>query len=806
MAALVTNLTQVLALDANSMTSAAVGGATAAMPVVASSFQKGIDGSVVDAPNAQMLENEATALTAGVHYSAWQSFGGSTYDISGVDQAMVVHFKNNSPSYTTIETNSDSIYLIAFSGGGTTNYGRWLIDPTNIIGGTFYPLIMTGTPDATGGTFDDTAVTAYGFAPESSETGGAFGFQITIDQLVYINGPAVFEDTGAAATVTLLDYYNLLKRDSGTTYHSLLYKVAGFLMECGTPIDFQCDDYDDSTIAAGIAFKPSDDKQWPVMASGYYQARWTPPASSTQLFQNFTAATTSTDFNTVIDASAASCDLTFEASLFAGINDVVIGGAGLTMTATLASPATCDIADGNLSIVIDSPDTAVDWTAGLVAGSNLTINTPVGDALTISFAETDLSDIAISIPGSAEVNLTPTTGVGTYVLTGLTSAGTITFDNDTANNTTASVSSSLTAVQKGTTTGGGLVAISVPATPATASITNILAGSRLRIVNNTKATQPYNDIPGTSFTDNYTEGTTYSSGDNITIYIAQTSTVTAQKEFSQTVIATSTGWSVLAAQESDDAYDEIGLDGSTFTGKFSADYVDDEVDLTIASDFSGAEFYAWWTYNTTTSQGISDFFGGITALDQANFRINSSVVSIFLDNLTATNLKQTDNRRIYRADGAYPVKNPTTGGGGIDVVWRNQILIAETGVSGLTAAESTQLFSASLETSVLAIPTAAENRAEMDSNSIELAIIVDDTANSIPAQIAALTDFNPSADILENGKTYDELWRVDHSALAGKSSKIGSTETFRDDADTKDRITATTDTNGQRLTVSTDGT
>ena len=53
-----------------------------------------------------------------------------------------------------------------------------------------------------------------------------------------------------------------------------------------------------------------------------------------------------------------------------------------------------------------------------------------------------------------------------------------------------------------------------------------------------------------------------------------------------------------------------------------------------------------------------------------------------------TNIRQTDNRRFFRSDGVYPVKEPTSGGGGIDVVWRNTILIAETGVSGLTPAES----------------------------------------------------------------------------------------------------------------------
>jgi len=73
------------------------------------------------------------------------------------------------------------------------------------------------------------------------------------------------------------------------------------------------------------------------------------------------------------------------------------------------------------------------------------------------------------------------------------------------------------------------------------------------------------------------------------------------------------------------------------------------------------------------------------------------LLNVFIDNATSTNIWQNDNVRIFREDGNYPVKNPaTSGGGGVDIVWRNQIFIAETGVSGLTATESSTL---------LAIPT-----------------------------------------------------------------------------------------------------
>lgn len=259
---------------------------------------------------------------------------------------------------------------------------------------------------------------------------------------------------------------------------------------------------------------------------------------------------------------------------------------------------------------------------------------------------------------------------------------------------------------------------------ANASISNIASGSRLRIYNETTATETYNDVPGTSYSDSYTEGTTYTAGDVISIYITQTSGTTAKLPFSTTAIASSTGWTVLAAQIDDEVYNQYGLNGSTIT-KFTADYVNDEVDLAVASNFAGDELYSWWAYNLTTSQGISDFFGGLTAQDAANLLINNSIVSIYLDNTTTTNVYQTDNIRVYRADGAYPVKNPTSGGGGIDVVWRDRVYIAETGVSGLTPTESSQLSEISSVNTKIGSP----------------AVTVSD-------DIGALNDFDPVTDVV----------------------------------------------------------
>jgi hypothetical protein len=223
-----------------------------------------------------------------------------------------------------------------------------------------------------------------------------------------------------------------------------------------------------------------------------------------------------------------------------------------------------------------------------------------------------------------------------------------------------------------------------PPTVATASITNILTGSKVRIYNVTTATEVYIDTPGTSYSDFYTDGTTYTAGDTINIRIHKRGYLT----YETIIVAATSGWAVSANQIEDEVYTDLGIDGSTVTG-FDADYLNNEIDVTVNVNFNISDMYAWWSYNLESDDGIRNLVGGITALDVANFRINNSVVNVFIDNTTSTNLRQLDNRRIFRADNAYPVKS--SGGGGIDVVWRNTILIAEVGTSGLTPEESTKL-------------------------------------------------------------------------------------------------------------------
>lgn len=316
-------------------------------------------------------------------------------------------------------------------------------------------------------------------------------------------------------------------------------------------------------------------------------------------------------------------------------------------------------------------------------------NQSAGDGLVVDGAPGDYSAVDLRIANNVGVDLTlGSGGAGTYDLSGLTiqSGYTLKVHNNSANDITVQLPlNTVTSV----TTDGGTVTIDVPSVLSEASIVNIVDGSRLQIFNTTTDTEIVNQVvSGTSYTADYAEGSDYTAGDVIRVRLTHVDGVTASLPFQSQTVAGSGGWAVFADQLDDGVYDAIGVDGSGVSG-FTANYVDETV--SINSDFSAGDLYAWWSHNLTTEDGIRNFFGSLTALDQGNFVINSAAADIYIDNAGATSRVQTDNRRIFRDDGAYPVLRPTTGGGGVDVVWKNQILIAETGVSGLTAQESSVL-------------------------------------------------------------------------------------------------------------------
>jgi hypothetical protein len=82
----------------------------------------------------------------------------------------------------------------------------------------------------------------------------------------------------------------------------------------------------------------------------------------------------------------------------------------------------------------------------------------------------------------------------------------------------------------------------------------------------------------------------------------------------------------------------------------------------------------------------------------------------------------------------------------------------------------------------------------------------DDLATGADVPTAAQNAGAVGARVVEGTLTQDEITRIILAVEAGKAAGGGTTTiTFRDQADTKDRVTATVDENGNRTAITVDG-
>lgn len=253
----------------------------------------------------------------------------------------------------------------------------------------------------------------------------------------------------------------------------------------------------------------------------------------------------------------------------------------------------------------------------------------------------------------------------------------------------------------------------------------------------------YDADPGASgYSDTYTNLEEFSANDTYRVRFAELNSTTSFKTFETTGLATADGITVAVSVDSDSVYAANAIDGSSaaVTGKFTADYANDQIDLDANQDFAVTEAFAYYCYELTTSQGMNEFWGGVTAIDSANYRNNTAVVSIYFDE-TAGFVKQTDSARWYRDDDTRPVIDPTTGGAGLELNWRNPVYQLETGVSGLTGSESTELFkNSTILTNLATVDTV------VDSIQTDTTAILADTADMQP-KLGTPAGTDMSADI-----------------------------------------------------------
>lgn len=228
------------------------------------------------------------------------------------------------------------------------------------------------------------------------------------------------------------------------------------------------------------------------------------------------------------------------------------------------------------------------------------------------------------------------------------------------------------------------ITVELPVVTATFTISGMptLWTRRLEVYNITQDNIVYTGTPsGSSYSENYLDGQVgkFTAWDNVRIRFAEVNGSTSFKTFQTIATASASGFAVTVNAESDPVYAFNAIDGSTIT-KFQADYVETNIDLIIGSNFIASELYAFYCFSLTSILGINQFWWWVTAIDIANYRINTAILPLLVDNVVNASFYQTDNARIFRDDGLRPVKNPTTSGYTIDINWQNVVYIAQ--VSG----------------------------------------------------------------------------------------------------------------------------
>lgn len=370
---------------------------------------------------------------------------------------------------------------------------------------------------------------------------------------------------------------------------------------------------------------------------------------------------------------------TLKGTLGSSVPYTVLADSGVTASAVTAATYTDRFtidASGNVTVTADATldqlyDYAAYWLT--LSGSNM-------EAAGLGSKLIDFAGPAIDLHKTVTINSGATLSSGAKF-------------NSITTTDTLTITGSMD-VASYTSTAGTFVAI---------SIAGITAGSRIQIYNVTDAVEIENSVvAGTT----YSEYVEYTADKSIRLRATWVSGVTAKQGYETTATLTVNGLAFTANQLDCAVYNGYGIDGATVTG-FTSDYTDDEVDLTVGANFYLTHLFAWWCYNLTTAQGISDFFGGITPIDEGNLQVNDDIVSIFLDNTTTVGIWALDNRRFFRADGARPVKSPTTGGGGIDVEWREKVLFVNSPDIAAIKAKTDNLPSDPADQSILAASIAA---------------------------------------------------------------------------------------------------
>ncbi len=218
---------------------------------------------------------------------------------------------------------------------------------------------------------------------------------------------------------------------------------------------------------------------------------------------------------------------------------------------------------------------------------------------------------------------------------------------------TSNISNALTGAYLLTYASGTAQDVQYPLTEnfVTVSTNGLLANSRIQLYNVTTSGEMANEVIASGeyslVFDSDWPDTEASVGDTLRLRAAKLGYLPYEVLGS----LSSAGLEFIVDQEVDSVYTTNAIDGSTVT-EFALDIPFVDVDI---SDLDGTttvqRMYNWFSHAITTESGIRSAFGGLTALDEVNYRFNSDIVSFEIDN-TGVDPLHVMGGYLFRSDGA----------------------------------------------------------------------------------------------------------------------------------------------------------
>lgn len=207
------------------------------------------------------------------------------------------------------------------------------------------------------------------------------------------------------------------------------------------------------------------------------------------------------------------------------------------------------------------------------------------------------------------------------------------------------------------------------------TITNVEAGSTVQLYNVTDDNEISNAVVSGTAGTKVTYSGTYANSladanDEVRLRITCQSGETALLPYESFGVATSAGISFKANQVEDTVYNNNAIDGSSSsfdnsTLEIDADYSNFQLDVSDTDNpgvVTTQQIYAKYAYLVTTSEGIEKFFGAITAENGSNYRINTSVVDLKIQNISSSDMI-ISGARLYRDDSTTVIVKGPAGAG-----------------------------------------------------------------------------------------------------------------------------------------------